>query len=106
VKAGLSSSAGGLAHPFSALVLELPENTPTKASANPPIKNRLLPMMVDKTDAVTLVLEFPGNRKASPAAFLALIFVAGWAKSRAPQIHARRLQLIKYLPRLLVIDPA
>src|SRR6266403_5475557 len=39
-------------------------------------------MMVDKTDAVTLVLESPGNRKASPAAFLALIFVAGWANSR------------------------
>src|SRR2546429_876 len=39
-------------------------------------------MVVDKTDAVTLVLEFPGNRKVSPAAFLALIFVAGWANSR------------------------
>src|SRR6266436_64229 len=39
-------------------------------------------MVVDKTDAVTLVLEFTGNRKASPATFLALIFVAWWAKSR------------------------
>src|ERR1700747_3660688 len=32
---------------------------------------------VDKTDAVTLVLEFPRNRKDSPAALLALTFV-GW----------------------------
>src|SRR5947209_15401530 len=39
-------------------------------------------MVVDTTDAVTLVLEFPANRKVSPAAFLALIFVAGWANSR------------------------
>src|SRR5947207_2006897 len=38
--------------------------------------------MVDKTDAVTLVLEFPRNRKDSPAAVLALIFVSWRANSR------------------------
>ncbi len=39
-------------------------------------------MMVDKTDAVTLVLKFPRNRKDLPGALLAMTFVGWRANSR------------------------
>ena len=38
---------------------------------------------VDKTDTVTLVLEFSRNRKDSPTAIFALIFLCWGADSRA-----------------------
>jgi hypothetical protein len=45
--------------------------------------------MVDKTNAVTLVLEFPRGGKDSPAALLALIFV-GWRANSWGDGHTER----------------
>ncbi len=61
-----------------------------EAGVNPrdPTSQHLLASL-DKADAVTLVLEFPRNREASPAALLALIFV-GWRANSRGHCHSKR----------------